>query len=122
MQDHQFSFHLPFHKADCFYQGGTIVIMKKEDSHLDPMLYMHAYLEQQDKLFPYHPELWLTIQGTTLTYSSWCVSKLKSILGTDVGGHSIWSGAATTLTLEGVPCYFRRNKYILSYLLHGIYR
>ena len=130
----QFSFQLPFHKADCFYQGNKIVVLAKPGMPLDPLLFMHRYISSRDSLFPFHPELWLTSIGVVPT-AAWFTSRLTSILGPDVGGHSIRSGAATSLALAGVPdnviqglgrwssqafkLYIRKHPVILQALLHG---
>ena len=134
LSEHQFSFHLPFHKADRLYQGNMVVVLRKPDPESDPLAYMRAYLSQRDNLFPYHPELWLTSSRSIPTYS-WFVAKLRSTLGPNVGGHSIRSGAATALALAGVPdnviqamgrwaseafkIYIRKHPIVLHALIHG---
>jgi hypothetical protein len=57
----QFSFQLPFHKADRFYQGSKIIVLAKPDTPMDPLVFMHRYISSRDSLFPFHPELWLTV-------------------------------------------------------------
>ena len=69
---------------------------------LDPLVFMCCYVSLCDSLFPFHPELWLTSIGVVPT-TAWFTSCLTSILGPDVGGHSIHSGAATSHALAGVP-------------------
>jgi hypothetical protein len=130
----QFSFQLPFHKADRFYQGSKIIVLAKPDTPLDPLPFMHRYVSSRDSLFPFHPELWLTSLGVSPT-SGWFTSRLTSTLGPDVGGHSIRSGAATSLALAGVPdnviqgmgrwsseafkVYIRKHPVVLQALIHG---
>jgi hypothetical protein len=130
----RYSFQLPFHKADRFYQGSKIVVLSKPTSPLDPLPFMCRYLFTHDSSFPFHPELWLTSAGVTPT-ASWFTSRLQSTLGPDVGGHSIRSGAATALALDGVPdsiiqgmgrwssdafkVYIRKHPVILHALIHG---
>jgi hypothetical protein len=131
--DH-FSFQLPFHNADHFYQGSKIVVLSKPTSPHDPLPFMCRYLLSRDASFPFHPELWLTSAGVSPT-SSWFTSQLRSTLGPNVGGHSIRSGAATALAVDGVPdhiiqgmghwssdafkVYIRKHPVLLHALIHG---
>ncbi|KAF8586315.1 hypothetical protein K439DRAFT_1292364, partial [Ramaria rubella] len=101
--DAYFIFLLPYHKADRFFQSNTILVEKRSVfSPLCAHTAMASYLQSRDQLFPFHPELWLTSLGAVPTYS-WFVKRLHSVLGVQVGGHSIRSGSATTLALAGVP-------------------
>jgi hypothetical protein len=134
LQHDHYSFQLPFHKADRLYQGNKIIVLSKPASPRDPLPFMRRYMLSRDTSFPFHPELWLTSAGFTPT-SSWFTSRLRSTLGPDVGGHSIRSGAATTLALEGVPdnliqgmgrwssdafkVYIRKHPVVLHALIHG---
>ncbi|KIJ32475.1 hypothetical protein M422DRAFT_265642 [Sphaerobolus stellatus SS14] len=72
----RFSFTLPFHKADRFYAGNTVMIEALPNSPLDPLTHLRAYLMLQDSAFPLLPTLWLTVQGSPPTYS-WFVSRLQ---------------------------------------------
>jgi hypothetical protein len=130
----QYSFFLPFHKADRLYEGSKVIVLSKPISHLDPVSFMSAYISCRDAAFPYHPELWLTSDGVIPT-SSWFISRLHQALGPEVGGHSLRSGGATALALSGVPdnviqgmgrwssdsfkIYIRKHPVILHALLHG---
>lgn len=130
----QFSFQLPFHKADRFYQGSKIIVLRKPHSPLDPVSLMERYVSSRDTLFPFHPELWLTSHGFSPT-SAWFVSRLQATLGDNVGGHSLRSGGATSLALAGVPdnaiqgmgrwssdafrVYIRKHPVVLQALIHG---
>ncbi|KAF8585598.1 hypothetical protein K439DRAFT_1255550, partial [Ramaria rubella] len=94
--DH-FSFLLPYHKADRFFEGNIVMVHMRSPPHrLCPLVAMCSYATARDRLFPYHPELWLTSEGNMSTYS-WFVSRLHAILDCDIGGHSIRSGGATAL-------------------------
>ncbi|KIJ32984.1 hypothetical protein M422DRAFT_134180, partial [Sphaerobolus stellatus SS14] len=97
----RFSFTLPFHKADHFYAGNTVMIEALPNSPLDPLTHLRAYLMLRDSAFPLLPTLWLTAQGSPPTYS-WFVSRLQRTLGDSVAGHSLRSGGATALALAGV--------------------
>jgi hypothetical protein len=63
----QFAFQLPFHKADRFFQGSKIVVLAKPHTPLDPVPTMHRYIISRDSLFPFHPELWLTSAGLSVS-------------------------------------------------------
>ncbi|KIJ36429.1 hypothetical protein M422DRAFT_98501, partial [Sphaerobolus stellatus SS14] len=97
-----FSFILPFHKADQFYAGNTVMIEALPHSPIDPLFHLQHYLDSGDRSFPFFPALWLTSQGKLPTYS-WFVGQLQSFLGTDIAGHSLRSGGTTALALAGVP-------------------
>jgi len=88
----------------------------------------------RDAKFGLFPELWLISEGHIPTYS-WFVSRLRSVLGSDVAGHSLRSGGATALALEGVTddhiqaagrwaldsfrVYIQRHLALLNALIHG---
>src|SRR5882724_5089041 len=128
-----YSFTLPSHKADRFFEGNTVLI-KSQSSRLSPLHPFVNYLAARDAHFPLHPHLWLTSAGTPPTYS-WVVRRLKGTLGQDVAGHSLWSGSATTLAIAGTPydhiqargrwmsqsyqIYIRKHPVMLQSLLHG---
>jgi hypothetical protein len=132
--DH-FSFQLPFHKADHFYQGSKIFVLSKTTSPHNPLPFMSHYLLSRDASFPFHPKLWLTSAGVSPT-SSWFTSRLRSTLGPDVGGHSIRSGAATALAVDGIPdniiqgmgrwssdafkVYIHKHPVVLHALIHRV--
>jgi len=127
-----YSFTLPSHKANRFFEGNTVLI-KSRSSRLSPLHPFVNYLTAQDAHFPLHPHLWLTSAGTPPTYS-WVVRRLKGALGQDVAGHSLRSGGATALTIAGTPndhiqargrwtsqsyqIYIRKHPVMLQSLLH----
>jgi len=96
-----FSFHLPCHKGNRFFDGNTVLIEHKKDSTSSAYPFFISYLCTCNSHFPSHPELWLTSIGKVPTYS-WFVSWLKNSLGHDVGSHLVRSGGATALVLVGV--------------------
>jgi len=128
-----FSLVLPTHKADHFYEGSTILIESRTGC-LCPHRPFVNYLTARDARFPLHAPLWLRSTGDVPTYS-WVVSRLKHALGTDVAGHSLRSGGATTLALAGTPddhiqahgrwssnayhVYIRKHPIMMQSLLHG---
>jgi hypothetical protein len=133
LQPHQYSFFLPSHKADRFFEGNTILIQKL-DTPTDPHAHFLAYLCSRDRLFPLHPELWLTSRGTVPT-RHWFLSRLHVFFPSDYAGHSIRSGGATSLAEAGVDLstiqavgrwsspafhiYIRKNPVVLHAVLFG---
>jgi len=96
-----FSFTLPTHQANCYFESSMILI-ESHVGHLCPRQPFLQYLTARDIRFPLHPQLWLRSMGKVLTYS-WVMNKLKSTLGSDVVGHSLCSGGATSLAIAGTP-------------------
>jgi len=82
-----FSYHLPYHKGDQFYQGNVIMVRSIPISPRCPVACMTWYVGLRDTQFPLLPELWLTSSGEHPTYS-WVISRLRSTLDEEVGGHS----------------------------------
>ena len=130
----RYSFLLPYHKADRFYEGNTVLIDTIPDNALDPLAPFRAYLDSRDHLFPLLPGLWLTAAGETPTYS-WFVQRLQSVVGPQFAGHSLRSGGATDLAISGVSddsiqvlgrwssevwcIYIRKHPALLHALVHG---
>ena len=81
-----FSFILPSHKDDHFFESSMILI-KAHSGPLCPQHTFIAYLTAHDARFPMHAQLWLHSSGQVPTYS-WIVNKMKSLWDSDVSGHS----------------------------------
>ncbi|KIJ57299.1 hypothetical protein M422DRAFT_238894 [Sphaerobolus stellatus SS14] len=130
----RFTFILPYHKADRFYAGNTVIIEALPGSPTDPLHHMCRYVSMRDASFPLLPALWITAQGQPPTYS-WFVSRLQKLIGNDVAGHSLRSGGATALALAGVAdnaiqamghwssdtwrIYIRKHPVLLQAMMHG---
>jgi hypothetical protein len=82
-----FSFFLPGHKANHFFEGNQ-VILQRNGSNDDPDAPFQKYLCSHDALFPFHPELWLRADGTIPT-CSWFIRCLQHHFLSDVVGHSL---------------------------------
>ena len=53
-----FSFFLPGHKANRFFEGNKVIVQQTSSGDdLDEPF--HKYLKSHDHLFPFHPQLWL---------------------------------------------------------------
>ena len=129
-----FTYLLPYHKGDRFFEGNVILITSRPTTRMCPHRMMCRYLVSRDAKFSLLPELWLTSNGRVPTYS-WYISRLHAVLGAEVAGHSLRSGGATTLALEGVSddhiqaagrwasdtfrIYIRKHPILLNALIHG---
>jgi len=94
-----YSFFLPSHKADPFFEGNTILV-QKNNTLTDPYKPFLAYLSSRDKLFPLHPELWLTSSGHVPT-RHWFIKRLRTFFPKEIAGQSLRSGGATSLAEAG---------------------
>jgi len=59
----QFSFCLPFHKGDRFFDGNTILVEHHAGSPISAYPAFTRFLDARDLRFPRYPELWLTSDG-----------------------------------------------------------
>ncbi|CAL1707955.1 unnamed protein product [Somion occarium] len=99
--DSSYSFLLPSHKADAFFEGNRILVHTTlRTPHALPAF--TSYLRSRDHLFPCRPELWLQSNGSIPT-RSWFIACLKYFFPHDVAGHSLRSGGATFLAECGAP-------------------
>jgi hypothetical protein len=129
----QHSFFLPTHKGDRFYEGNTILVQKLSTS-TDPYNHFVAYIDSRDKLFPLHPELWLTSRGCVPTLH-WFISRLRKFFPKNFAGQSLRSGGATSLAEAGADLdtiqaagrwsstafriYLRKNPVLLHAIIFG---
>ena len=96
-----YSFFLPGHKGDRFFDGNTIIIPKNNDRH-DPHGHFTSYLLSRDEKFPLLSPLWLRDDGAIPT-RSWFTRRLHRFFDSSVGGHSMRAGGATLLAELGTP-------------------
>ncbi|KAL7412729.1 hypothetical protein BDY24DRAFT_326833, partial [Mrakia frigida] len=91
------SYHLPYHKADHFFKGSTVVIRHRTTSarFSFPRL-VHRYLRERDELFRPTGYLFLQQNGLPPTRHRF-VRRVRSLLG-----HSLRSGGATWFTSLGL--------------------
>jgi integrase len=97
-----FQFFLPGHKADRFFEGNSIVLLKNNSSRIPVFEKFYSYLTSRDKLFPYHSPLWLMANGSVPT-RSFFIRRLRQFFNADVSGHSLRAGGATWLALTNTP-------------------
>ena len=98
----QYSFHLPSHKADHFFEGNCIIVKKKQYSELDPLAIFRHYLVSRDTSFPLSSPLWLMANGAIPT-RHFFISRLHRFFDRDVAGQSMRAGGATFLAENSVP-------------------
>ena len=96
-----FSFFLPGHKADKFFEGNRVLLQRNSGGD-DPDRPFRKYLQSRDKLLPFHPQLWLRADGSVPT-RGWFIRRLHQHFPSDVGGHSLRAGGATALAQAGIP-------------------
>ena len=133
IQHTHFSFFLPSHKGDRFFEGNTILIQKLTTS-TNPYAPFLSYLNSRDHLFPLHPELWLTSHGKVPT-RHWFISRLRHFFPKEIAGQSLRSGGATSLAEAGADLetiravgrwsskafriYLRKNPVLLHAIIFG---
>jgi hypothetical protein len=100
----------------------------------DPYQPFCDYIASRDRLFPYHPQLWLRANGTVLT-RSWFISRLRKFFPASVAGQSMRAGGATRLAESGAlprmiqtagrwssdtfQIYIRKNPVLLQGMIYG---
>lgn len=131
--DNKFSFFLPGHKADKFFEGNTIILLKNNDAS-DPFSALTRYITSRDRLFPFSPPLWLKHDGSVPT-RAWFIKRLHVFFARDVAGQSMRAGGATALAELGVSpaliqatghwassafqVYIRKNPVLIQALLYA---
>jgi len=82
-----YTFFLPAHKADRFFEGNRIIIMRNQLQH-DPLLHFTSYIQSRNSLFPLTSPLWLTEKGHIPT-RSFFISRIRQFFPNDVAGQSM---------------------------------
>lgn len=99
LKDDAFSYWLPMHKADRFWQGGEVMIPQRPGS-ANPVPIFRRYLASRDRRFPYHSQLFLTSRGAVPT-RAWFLRRFFKLFTRTFGGHSLRAGDATFFALLG---------------------
>jgi len=92
------------------------------------------YLQSRDRLFPIHPQLWLTSSGRVPT-RHWFIKRLRSFFPKEIAGQSLRAGGATSLAEAGADLatiqaagrwaskafqiYIRKNPVLLHAVIFG---
>jgi hypothetical protein len=134
VQDDRYEFLLPGHKADRFFEGNRIIIPALRFNH-NPLHHFQQYITSRDTIHPISSPLWLTAAGTVPT-RSFFISRLRLFFKSDVAGHFMRAGGATSLAEHGVSpaiiqasgrwasdaflVYIRKNPTLLQGFLHPV--
>ena len=134
LQDASYEFLLPGHKADRFFEGNKILIPALRFD-LSPLHHFTRYIDSRDAIHPIASPLWLTHAGTVPT-RSFFITRLRLFFESDVAGHSMRAGGATSLVEQGVSpaiiqasgrwasdaflVYIRKNPTLLQGFLHAV--
>jgi hypothetical protein len=129
--DNSFSFWLPGHKADQYFEGNRLFI---RHSSTETYNLFDSYLNSRDNLFQARPDLWLRSNGTIPT-RTWFIHRLQHFFPNSIGGQSMRAGGATALAEAGVAPsliqaagrwssdtfnrYVRKNPFLFEALLTG---
>ncbi|KAH6902559.1 putative retroelement protein, partial [Coprinopsis sp. MPI-PUGE-AT-0042] len=98
--DSSFSFTLPAHKADTFFEG-NLVLIHDLWSTLPIGKLFRDYLARRDRQFPFLSPLWLTKDGE-VPNRSFFINRLKRFgFGKSIAGQSMRAGGATALAELG---------------------
>ncbi|KAG2341579.1 hypothetical protein BDR05DRAFT_887941 [Suillus weaverae] len=128
------SYTLPHHKSSTLGVGCEILSLEEPRACVDPLKVFCRYVSACDDLFPHHPHLWLTGQGTIPT-RAWFMRYLRCFFPPSISGHLMRAGGATALAATGVaPAliqaagrwsldefqkYIRKHPFLLHLLIHG---
>lgn len=134
VQNDRYEFTLPGHKADRFFEGNRIIIPALRFT-LSPLRHFSRYINSRDAIHPVASPLWLTEAGSVPT-RSFFITRLRIFFNSDVAGHSMRAGGATSLAEHGVSpsiiqasgrwasdtflVYIRKNPTLLQGFLHTI--
>ncbi|THU76080.1 hypothetical protein K435DRAFT_555335, partial [Dendrothele bispora CBS 962.96] len=96
-----YTFTLPFHKADRFYEGNKVSILNMWGLHSREIF--SRYLHLRDSKFPFHPHLWITNTGEVPS-RSWFIRRLRELEpDSRWADQSLRAGCATKLAEQGTP-------------------
>jgi hypothetical protein len=87
INSYTYSFWLPANKADTTFEGNHIVV-KEITGAPDPCPIMQRYINSRDVLFPFHPQLWLKLDGT-ISLLLWFLRCLHHYFGSHIDGQSL---------------------------------
>jgi hypothetical protein len=94
-----YEFSLPGNKVDPFFEGNKIII-RATSGRLNPRPHFLRYLEERDRLFPFHSQLFLNTNGSVPS-RNWFLRRLHRFLPRNFAGQSLRAGGATWLASRG---------------------
>jgi hypothetical protein len=110
VNDNNYSFFLPFHKADHLFEGNHILIQTTNTDD-DPLSTFRDYLRSRDVTFPLNPELWLRANGSIPT-RRWSIRRLTPLFPNNIGGQSLRAGGATAMLKQVYQATLSRHLVI----------
>jgi hypothetical protein len=102
LNDEQYKFHLPFHKADCFFEGNQVIVKKKQFCDINSLAIFCHYLTSCDNQFPLLSHLWLNAQGS-IPNQTFFMSRMHHYFDHNIASQSMRAGGATSLAENSVP-------------------
>lgn len=102
-----YSFTLPSHKSDRFFEGNKVLIRAFQSPSIDPIPFINRYLSSRDRLFPALSPLWLTEKGVVPS-RSFFMSHFRLFFPKNLAGASMRAGGATYLARLGTPAHVIR--------------
>lgn len=137
VNNHSYTFLLPSHKGDKFFEGNKVLIHPFSPHSVNPTPVFLRYLMTRDWLFPASSPLWLTSQGTVPT-RTFFMTRFHLFFTKSYAGASMRAGGATHLALIGASSkiirgigrwmskawelYIRVHPTLLHALLHHHHR
>ncbi|KIK61187.1 hypothetical protein GYMLUDRAFT_126680, partial [Collybiopsis luxurians FD-317 M1] len=101
IEESDYSFWLPFHKADRLFEGNRVVVPPRWG--ISSVDVFRRYLSMRDAQFPLHPHLWVSSLGSVPT-RSWFMRRLRQLEpDTRWAGQSMRAGGATAMAEDGTP-------------------
>lgn len=92
-------YHLPYHKADPFFQGTDVLIASQDVA--DPVALLRCSTELRDKLHGARAPLFLRENGSHQS-RAWFERKFFALLDRSFGGQSARAGSATFYASLGI--------------------
>ncbi|KAF8995968.1 hypothetical protein BDZ89DRAFT_917376, partial [Hymenopellis radicata] len=93
--DDGYGFDLPYHKADRFFEGNKIRIIRRGDFNPAPVF--RRYIVSRDKISRLNPFLWVTAKNEIPT-RTWFMKRLRRLEPDEqFAGQSMRAGGATAM-------------------------
>ncbi|KAF9026611.1 hypothetical protein BDZ89DRAFT_883478, partial [Hymenopellis radicata] len=97
--DDGYGFDLPYHKADRFFEGNKIRIIRRGDFNPAPVF--RRYIVSRDKISRLNPFLWVTAKNEIPT-RTWFMKRLRRLEPDEqFAGQSMRAGGATAMAEDG---------------------
>lgn len=97
-----FTYTLPAHKSDKFFEGNIILVRQLWES-IPVLAIFHKYIQLRDGRHPFSSPLWLTHEGHVPTRAFFLPRLQAFNFGSSISGQSMRAGGATALATLQVP-------------------